>query len=62
MKILRMLVGGGSWFDHVVSRRVGHVSMFDHNEGGGIKISENLTTWYMDAPSDNKKLVIQIFT
>ena len=56
MKILRMLVGGGSWFDHVVSRRVGHVSMFDHNEGGGIKISENLTTWGMDGPFHNSEL------
>ena len=26
------------------------MTMFDHDGGRGVKISENLTTWYMDAP------------
>ena len=34
-----------SWY----YRGVGQMTMFDH-EGEGVKISENLTTWYMDAP------------
>ena len=28
------------------------MTMFDHEGGGGVKISENLTTWYMDGPLD----------
>ena len=26
------------------------MTMFDHDGGRGVKNSENLTTWYMDAP------------
>ena len=29
---------------------VGQMTMFDHNGGKGVKIPENLTAWYMDAP------------
>ena len=35
-----------TWF----YRGIGQMTMFDHEGGGGVKISENLTTWYMDAP------------
>ena len=45
-------VGGGvpgltTWF----LEGVGQMTMFDHDGGReGVKISENLTTWYMDDP------------
>ena len=29
---------------------IDQMTMFDHDGGGGVKIFENLTTWYMDAP------------
>ena len=29
------------------------LTMFDHDGGRGIKISENLTTWYMIDPFQN---------
>ena len=41
-------LGGGvpgmtTWY----YRGVDQMTMFDHEGGGGVKISENLTTWYM---------------
>ena len=36
MNFLRMVLGG-SWIDHVVSRGVGQMTMFDHDGGGGPK-------------------------
>ena len=38
--------GLATWF----LEGVGQMTMFDHDGGRGVKISENLTTWYMDAP------------
>ena len=35
-----------TWF----LKGVGQMTMFDHDGGRGVKISENLTTWYMDGP------------
>ena len=35
-----------TWF----YRGVGQMTMFDNDGGGGVKISKNLATWYMDAP------------
>ena len=34
---------------------VGQMTMFDHDGGRGVKNSENLTTWYMDAPKSDKE-------
>ena len=52
---LREIWGEGSRNDHVVSRvGVGQMTMFDH-EGEGVKISENMVMWFMDAP--NKTLL-----
>ena len=38
------------WITTWYYRGVGQMTMFDHEGGGGVKISENLTTWYIDAP------------
>ena len=47
-----------TWFD----RGIGKMTMFDHEGGGGVKISENLTTWYIDAPVGNWKFCAGIET
>ena len=55
--------GGGfpgmtTWFN----MGVGKMTMFDHEGGGGVKISENLTTWYINAPVGNWKFCAGIET
>ena len=42
--------GGGPGMTTWYYRGVSQMTMFDHEGGGEVKISENLTTWYMDAP------------
>ena len=42
----------GGWGPRMTTwfyRGVGQMTMFDHNGGGRVEISENLSTWYMDA-------------
>ena len=45
-----MVWGGGPGLTTWFLEWVGQMTMFDYDGGRGVKISENLTTWYMDGP------------
>ena len=59
MKFLRMVLRGGPGLTTWFLEGVGQMTMFDHDGGRGVKISENLTTWYMDAPLEGSELLFK---